>query len=174
MHSVTNDSFGPLVAYLVPGAIALLGLSFYVPAIQLWFATTPNDAPTIGGFLYLTVASLAVGMTVSAVRWVLVDTLHTWTGLRSPPLDFSKLGPNVEAMELLIGIHYRHYLCYANASVATAITYTLYRTSHGFSFHPVTLDLAFIVLEAILIATGRDTLKRYYVRSAQLLKGKNT
>jgi hypothetical protein len=68
MQSVSNDTFGPLIAYLVPGATALYGLSPYVPAVQSWFACTPGDAPTIGGFLYLTVAALAVGMTVSAVR----------------------------------------------------------------------------------------------------------
>lgn len=113
IHSVTNDTFGPLIAYLVPGATALFGLSPFIPAVQSWFASTPGDAPTIGGFLYLTVASLAMGMTVSAVRWVVVDTLHARTGLRSPPLDFSRLGPNVAAMQLLIEIHYRHYQFYS-------------------------------------------------------------
>ena len=53
-------------------------------------------------------------MTVSAVRWALIDTLHSLTGLPLPPLDFSRLGKNVEAFGLLIEIHYRHYLFYSN------------------------------------------------------------
>jgi len=71
---LSNDNFGPLIAYLVPGTIVLLGLSQFSPAVRVWFAATPADAPTVGGFLYLTLASLAAGMTVSALRWALVDT----------------------------------------------------------------------------------------------------
>ncbi len=108
MQSVTNDNFGPLIAYLVPGATVLFGLSQFEPALQSWFAVSPTESPTIGDFLYLTIASIACGMVVSAVRWAVVDTLHGVTGLPLPPLDFSKLGSNVDAFNLLIEIHYRH------------------------------------------------------------------
>jgi hypothetical protein len=107
-----ND-FGTMIAYLVPGATVLLGLSEYFAGLKAWFAMTPESAPTIGGFLYLTVASLAAGMTVSAVRWALIDTVHGWTGIKMPPLDFSNLGRNVDAFALLIEIHYRHYLFFS-------------------------------------------------------------
>src|SRR4051812_28341633 len=76
MQTVTNDSFGPLIAYLVPGATVLLGLSQFSPTLQSWFAAAPAETPTIGGFLYLTVASLTAGMTVNAVRWATIDNLH--------------------------------------------------------------------------------------------------
>src|SRR5207245_11395417 len=95
------------------------------------FATAPVGAPRIGGFLYLTVASLAAGMAVSAVRWALVDTLHSYTGLPMPALDFSKLGENVEAFDLLIEIHYRHYQYYSNMVVAAGVTYVCYRAKVG-------------------------------------------
>ncbi len=113
VQSVTNDNFGPLIAYLVPGAVALAGFSPFSATLGAWFASAPADAPSIGGFLYLTVASLAAGMTVSAVRWAVIDTLHARTGLPPPKLDFSLLGGNVEAFVLLIEIHYRHYQFYA-------------------------------------------------------------
>jgi hypothetical protein len=109
MATVSNTTFGPLVAYLVPGATVLLGLSPFSPTLRSWLATAPADAPTIGGFLYLTVAALAVGMTVSAVRWAVIDALHHLTGIPYPPLDFGALGRNVEGFSLLIEIHYRHY-----------------------------------------------------------------
>src|SRR5258706_433321 len=118
MLGVSNDNFGPLVAYLVPGATVLLGASQFSPTLRTWFAATPADAPTIGGFLYLTLASLAVGMTVSAVRWATVDQFHVRTGAPIPRLDFSTLGRNVEAFNLLIRIHYEHYMFYSNEFVA--------------------------------------------------------
>ena len=61
-QSVSNDNFGPLIAYLVPGATVLAGVSPFSPTLQGWLAATPVAAPSIGGFLYATVASLAVGM----------------------------------------------------------------------------------------------------------------
>ncbi|MBM3970827.1 MAG: hypothetical protein FJ302_13365 [Planctomycetes bacterium] len=167
MQSVTNDNFGPLIAYLVPGATVLFGISQFEPALKAWFAVNPAQAPTIGGFLYLTIASIACGMIVSAVRWATIDTLHRVTGLPLPPLDFSKLGRNVDAFNLLIEIHYRHYQFNANMLVATAIAFTSYRFQHPTQF--VWLDIGFVLVEMIFLATSRDTLTKYYARSQQLL-----
>ena len=153
MQTVTNDNFGPLIAYLVPGATVLVGLSNFSTTLRSWLGSTPSDAPSIGGFLYLTLASIAAGMTVSALRWVTVDTVHAWTGLRIPSLDFSRLGPNVNAFVLLIEIHYRHYQFYANMLVATAIAYGCYRVSLGSRMAVSWFDLAFVGLEAVFYAT---------------------
>jgi hypothetical protein len=172
--SVSDTNFGPLVAYLVPGATVLAGLSPFFPILREWFAANPTDAPTLGGFLYLTVASLAAGMTVSAVRWVVVDTLHAWTGIRRPLLDFSRLDKNADAFSLLIDIHYEHYLFYSNALIAVAVAYGCYRVRLG-GFLPVGwLDLGFVALEIVFFATSRDTLRKYYARTAQLLRAAET
>lgn len=169
MPSITNDNFGPLVAYLVPGATVLLGWSPFSPTIRSWFAVAPADAPTIGGFLYLTVASLAAGMIVSAMRWAVVDPLLGLLGVRRPALDFSKLGRNVDAFVLLIEIHYRHYQFYANMLVATPMAYLGYRASMGYLAPVGWPDLADLVLEGLFLATARNTLGNYYARSQQLL-----
>lgn len=169
MSTVTRDNFGPLIAYLIPGATVLWGFSLFSPTLRSWFITLPPDAPSIGGFLYLTVASLGVGMVVSAVRWTTVDSLHRITGIPTPSLDFSRLGQNVEAFHLLISIHYNHYQFYANEFIATAFAYICYRIKTG-GLSPLGLpDFGFVLLEVILFATSRDTLSRYYGRSRQLL-----
>lgn len=170
MQSVTNANFGPLVAYLLPGATVLLGISPFSPLVRSWFAVSPDGAPTIGGFLFLTVASMGIGMTVSAVRWLIIDTLHRLTGLALPSLDFSRLGPNVDAFGLLIEIHYRHYLAYSNEAVALVIAYVSYRINLGRTPALGWMDVLFVVLEAVFLITSRDTLKRYYTRSQQLLR----
>jgi hypothetical protein len=106
---------------------------------------------------------------VSAIRWAVVDTLHSVTGLPLPRLDFSRLGANVEAYALLIEIHYRHYLFYANMSVATAIAYACYRTKLGGLWPLGWLDIGFPLLEAVFLLTSRDCLRKYYSRGQQLL-----
>lgn len=169
MSNVSNDNFGPLVAYLVPGGTVLLGLSLFSPTLQNWFAASPPGAPSLGGFLYLTVASLAAGMTVSALRWAIIDSLHARTGIPMPPLNFARLGHNVEAFNLLIEIHYRHYQHFANMLVATAIAYLCYRIHLGLAGSWGVVDVGALALEVIFYAASRDTLQKYYSRSQQLL-----
>lgn len=166
MQTVSKDTFGPLVAYLIPGVTILAGLSYHSVRLRLWFGAYE---PTIGGFLYLTLAAIAAGMTVSAIRWAVVDTLHAKTGLKLPPLDFARLGENVNAFTLLIEIHYRHYQFYANMLVATAIAYVSYRIAVGVFRGPWWIDCGFVVLEGVFFATSRDTLGKYYARSRQVL-----
>lgn len=168
MQSVSNDTFGPLIAYLVPGATALTGLSPFLPPVRAWLEGTATNAPTIGGLLYLSLASLAAGMTVSAVRWATLDTLHARTGLRPPKLDFAHLPGKVEELRLLIEIHYQHYQFYANMLVAVFVAYVGYRVHVGFAA-PDLADLAVVVLEPVFYFTSRDTLRKYYTRSRQLL-----
>ncbi len=172
MQPVTNANFGPLVAYLLPGATVLLGVSPFSPLVKSWFAVSPDGTPTIGGFLFLTVASMGVGMTVSAIRWLIIDTLHRLTGLALPRLEFTRLGPNVEAFALLIDIHYKHFLYYGNEAIAVAIAYVCYRVNLGPTVSVGRLDVFFVVLEAVFFIVSRDTLCKYHVRSHQLLGGR--
>lgn len=168
MKAVSNDNFGPLIAYLVPGAVALLGFSPFSPTLREWFGTGPAATPSIGGFLYVTIASIAVGMTLNAVRWMTIDTIHAWTGISTPPLDFGGLGENVEAFTLLIEIHYRHYQFYANTVIALAAAYGSHRFRVGASDVGL-VDVGAVTLCAIFFGASRDTLRRYHSRCQQLL-----
>jgi hypothetical protein len=169
LNQVTDANFGTLISYLAPGAVALIGVSQFSTTVRVWFASSPENAPTIGGFLYLTVASIAAGMTVSAVRWLVIDSTHGWTGIRLPAWDFRKLSGSVEAFSLLIEIHYRHYLFYANMFVATAFAFACYRYSVGGTRPLGWLDVGVVALEAIFYLASRDTLQKYYRRGEQLL-----
>lgn len=174
MQSVSNDNFGPLVAYLVPGATLLAGLSPHSATLRGWFSFGTADAPTIGGFLFLTVAALAAGMTVSAVRWATVDTLHGRTGIPPPALDFSRLGENVAAFGFVVESHYRHYLFYANMFVAVAAAYAYRRLATADPWPGGWADLAFLAIEAVFYAASRDTLRKYYSRCCQILSPRSS
>lgn len=169
VKDVTSNNFGVLIAYLVPGAMALWGLSSFSPSMRAWFASSPTDAPTISGFLYLTVASLAVGMIVTAIRWACVDLIHAATGLTAPDLDFSQLPGKVDAYRLLIEIHYVHYQFYSNACVATAIAWICHRITVQPPCQISWIDPAFLLVEGIFFLTSRDTLRKYQQRTKQLL-----
>ena len=60
--------FGLAISYLMPGMVALFGLSYRVPDLRSWFGFVAQHDTTFAGFLFVMVASLGVGVMLSAVR----------------------------------------------------------------------------------------------------------
>tara|TARA_R110002111_G_scaffold164386_3_gene230563 strand:+ start:16552 stop:17133 length:582 start_codon:yes stop_codon:yes gene_type:complete len=171
MQTVTINNFGFLIAYLVPGFTALWGISFFSTTVQSWIRVLPSEAPTVGGFLYVTIGSVAVGLTISTIRWIVIDTIHHWTGISDPGWNFSKLQKNINAFDRLIEIHYHYYQFYSNSIIAILICYIARRISLGFWSAPMGwLDFLLAMLVLIFFAGSRDTLQKYYNRTTQLLE----
>ncbi len=166
MRDVTTRNFGLLIAYVLPGFTALWGLSYFSPTIQGWLGAASLDSPTVGGFLYVTLGSVGAGMTVSTIRWLVIDPIHHRTGIRQPDWDFSRLRDTVAAFDALIEIHYRFFQFYANTSISLVITFMLRWLAIG--FRP--LELLLVLATCGLFFLGsRDTLRKYYERVGGLL-----
>jgi len=166
--SITN--FGLVIAFLLPGFVALWGVGYASDVVHSWFGASPSNAPSVGGFLYVTLASVVAGLTVSTVRWLTIDTLHHRTGVPLPAWDFSRLQENIAAFDVLVEFHYRFYLFYANMVVA--IVFTTAMRLLTMSSGPFSLDLtdaAAMVLALVFLAGSRDTLSKYYRRSEALM-----
>ena len=73
--------------------------------------------------MYVTLASLAAGVTVSAVRWAIIDHLHHATGIVPPAWKFANLEGKLQGYLTLIENHYRYYQFYSNMFVAAAFAY---------------------------------------------------
>lgn len=173
MRDITRDNFGLLIAYLLPGFVVLWGVSYHEVTVRSWLRATAPDAPSIGGFLYATLASTALGLIVSAVRWAVIDRVLSWLGVRQPEWDFELFSERLAAYEVLVSNHYRYYQFYANTFVALLFTYssrlTLLTT---WGRREAWIFLAVIVTEAILFVGSRDTLKKYFTRTGELLRTK--
>ena len=171
VQPVSRDNFGLLIAYLLPGFVALSGLSLVSDTVRAWLQVTPSEAPTVGGFLYVTLASIAVGLIVSAVRWAVIDHLYHRTGIHAPIWNFRKLPERLQAFETLVQYHYRYYQFHANMLVALSFTYALLVVAGRFEeaasawFH-----VGFLATLVILVAGSRDTLRKYYDRVSHLLE----
>ena len=168
MQGLSARNFGLLIAYVLPGFVTLWGASLVFPAVGVWLVGSAESGPNVGGFLYVSVGSVAAGMTVSAVRWVVVDWLHEVTGLMRPEWDDSKLNERLPAFEALVENHYRYYQFYANTLVALALAYPTWRLHGRAGVFQVT-DLGFVAAEGVFLAASRDALRNYYRRSAILL-----
>lgn len=165
LNDLTTANFGLLIAYLLPGFTFLWGVGVVSTTIRNWLGTVPENAPTVGGFLYLTVASVAAGLLVSTVRWLIVDTVHHATGVQRPSWNFAKLHIHREAFESIILSQYRYYQWYGGMLVASIFTYAMERTLGDWQNFSWPVDFLFLALEVILFLGSRDTLQKYYRRT---------
>lgn len=169
MKDVSLGNFGVLIAFVLPGFIVLWGVSYFSATVRLWLSGA-GTTPTIGGFMFGTLASVAAGVTVSTVRWLVIDTIHHWTGIRQPPWDFARLQDNVGAYNVLNDIHYKFYLFHANGLIALIFVYVARRAHQGIFTAPVGwFDLGFALLSVVLFVGSRDMLRKYYTRVSGLL-----
>ena len=174
MKDVSPGNFGVLIAFVLPGFVVLWGVSYFSATVRLWLSGA-GSTPTIGGFMFGTLASVAAGVTVSTVRWLVIDKIHHWTGIRQPPWNFSRLGRNVDAYNVLNDIHYKFYLFHANGLIALFFVYVARRAHQGILTAPVGwVDLGFALLSVVLFVGSRDMLRKYYTRVSQLLGTRQT
>lgn len=160
----SNFGYGLTIAYLVPGFTVLQGLPFLFKDTANWGILGRND-PTLSGLLSGTMEALATGLTVSSVRWLVIDWLHHRMGIKPPQWDFATLKQSTEAFQLLVQNHYHYYKFHANMTVALVWAYAAGGYALGWK------GLLYWLLGGLFFLGSRDCLKKYYDRSGQLLDG---
>jgi hypothetical protein len=170
MSQLSEKNFGLLIAFVLPGFVTLWGISRFSPTVESWITNTQHGAPTVAGCLYVTLASLAAGLTVSAIRWILIDSLHHATGIKPPKWEFASLDDRLQGFLALVENHYRYYQFYANSVIAGAMAYAAHFAPNNINLcQPSWPTLGFILLELVLLAGSRDSLRKYYQRVERLL-----
>lgn len=162
-----DRTFGILIAFILPGFVALAGASQFSPTIAGWLLVKPSLDSSMSGFLFVTLSSLTAGMIASAFRWLIIDGIHHHYSLPTPKLDFSRLQANLDAFQLAVEHNYRHYQFYANMIPATLFYSVVDQVEHG--LWPLFPSTLLLILELVFWATSRDCLRRYYERIAQFL-----
>lgn len=169
MGELSARNFGLLIAYILPGFVALWGVSLECEPVRLWLFGRSGNGPSAAGIPYTLLASVGAGMAASCIRWALLDTLHHRTGICKPEWDDARLVDRLPAYQLLIEIHYRYYQFYANSVVSGLFAYLVWRWRTPFAWHGLGVDAAFACLLCVFYAGSRDTLRKYYGRTATLL-----
>lgn len=174
---VIDKNFGVVIAFWLPGFLLLWGLAYSFPQLSaLLPKSAEGDAPTVGGFLYIALASLAVGLIVSAIRWMIIDALMHWTGvLQSNKIDYGQLKDKdiLNAFQAAVENHYRYYQYYSNSLVSVLASFIIYLVIKG------TGGLAWFVWVALMLVClalffgSRDSLQKYYSRIEQITRSKD-
>ena len=173
MTTVSGRNFGYLIAFVLPGTLMLLAIAVGSPEAKAWLialAKPPEGGgSTVGGFLYVTLASVFAGHVSSSVRWIFLDSIHHVTGVKQPVWDDSQLQANLGAFDAIIENHYRFYQMYSN-SIVGLVAILVARRCGGMNLIEWTvLDTAIVAVCILFWAGSRDTLKRYYSRASVLL-----
>ena len=120
--------------------------------------------------MYATLGSVAAGLVVSVIRWIVIDAINHETGIPEPKWNFADFEVKRNAFDGLVENHYRYYQFNANMLVAAAFTYAARLVSLG--VRPSLnngIDWGFLLLEIAFWVGSRDSLKKYYLRTADLL-----
>jgi hypothetical protein len=153
-----------------PGA-GQLSLSDFGNA-EVWLKSFGD--PSVSGFLYVTLASLALGLIISAVRWAVIDQiLRCYYFLRHqkhlPKIDFSKLSdPNKFAVfQGANENHYRYYQYYSNTLVGIVVGFSIYQF-RSTKWAPALIWVIFGVLIVVLFLASKDCLFKYHERASEI------
>jgi hypothetical protein len=179
MKDLSSENFGVIIAFWLPGFVLLWALSYSIPGLTpllIGYNVTTKGSETIGSFLYLTVASLSLGMIVSAIRWLLIDHFLYWVvRVKKPTTDFANLSKpgTFEAFKGLNENHYRYYQYYSNTLTAIVVGFLAY-LEWGAVAPTLRVWIAVSLLAMALLLAAGDALQKYNTRVADILKPKGT
>ena len=128
------------------------------------------QAASVGGFLYATLASILLGMALSALRWLVIDSLNASTGLRRPTWSDASLQQNLQALESLIEHHYRYYQFHSNMVVAIVLVYSAHLAAGSSFLGWGSVEAIGALICTVFWLTARDNLKKYYASITTLLQ----
>ncbi|HYO24615.1 MAG TPA: hypothetical protein VEQ85_06655, partial [Lacipirellulaceae bacterium] len=163
--------FGAIIAYLLPGFIALAGMAPLFPWIGYWLqpVTTGQLDLGLGPPLYAVLAATALGLVLSCFRWVLLDHAHHWLGVRRPIWEDSQLDRVLGGFDYLVQSHFRYYEFAGNTLLATLWAYGINRLAATWPFLGVWSDLTMAAVVLVLFVASRNALRNYYTRTSRLI-----
>lgn len=162
-HQVSDNTFGLFIAYVLPGFTAIHGLPLGSSSAAGWTTIFSTSTPSFVDLLIVVLQATTMGLVISTVRWLIVDTLHHRTGIVAPAWNVAKLGHGIAALELLIQIHYRYYKFYANTAVALSWSLAVGGWALG-----VWAIVGHVALMGLFLVASRDALRKYYERTSAL------
>lgn len=174
MAEVNQSNFGLLIAYLLPGTIVIASIADRSSMIRAWLGASTTGAPTVGGFLFITLAAVFAGLTTSTIRWLLLDSLHHRTGIRPPNWKFAVLQENLTAFEGAVENHYRYHQFYGNTLIAIVLAMTANPQFAADSSTPLVARSIGAVIVVLFYFASRDSLRKYYVRTNAILSSSRT
>lgn len=116
VKNLTSTSFGLVIAFLLPGFAGLATLGIWLDPISEAFRAFTTEEANIGLLFVVTVGALLLGLLISLVRMVLLETL--WLG--RPTLDEklkNRIPTNLAEYRATIDETYRYHQFWGGMAV---------------------------------------------------------
>lgn len=171
MTGTSRTQFGFLIAYILPGFIALAGFVPLFPVIGNWLQPVSSGEFDLGlgPPLYAVLAALALGQVLSCFRWILIDQTHQWMGVTRPTWEDGQLDQVLGAFDYLVQSHYRYAEFCGNTLLALLWAYGVNRALGTLPALGIGTDVGLVVVAAVLFAASRSALTNYYTRTRRLI-----
>ena len=169
MQDKSLSHFGLLVAYVLPGFIAMAGMAPLFPMVARWLQPVEQGSIGFGPPVYALLGATAVGLILSCFRWLLIDHIHQWTGVKCLVWDDSQLSDVLGGFDYLVQQHFRYYEFTANTLLAVLGAYGLNRVFGTLPFLGLGTDFGILILSIVLFAASRDALAKYYTRTGRMI-----
>lgn len=173
--SLLDRGYALIIAFLLPGLIALAGIATINPTVAKWFTGAQED-PSFVGLLFVLLAALALNLLISAVRWYVFEELSVLPRCPlvapAPRFNMAKR-TSCEAQYLdLRHQHYYYYLAHANTAVALVIAVGawLFSQRAAVGVWPRLAAISLTLVAIVMMATAAcNAIKRYDERTLSLL-----
>jgi hypothetical protein len=176
---VNASSFGLLIAFLLPGMVALFALRYWTDSTARAFDTFLKAEANLGLFLFLLLGALTLGLVISTVRWLFYEVIL----MRSSRLYGARLTESERrrlrkpdlyaAHRQTVDQTYRYHQCFGALSVAAPLLFAGWIKELEESWALSTSKIAGLVaLEALIIAASITALRSYF-RYAKAILGEN-
>ncbi len=169
---VTATSFGLIIAFLLPGLMAVATVAFWNKDVHGMLTTFLTSEANVGLFLLVIMVSLIAGLEISAIRAGIIRITRS----SAPSLahsGFSGLADEarLSAFSAATDQHYRYHQFWGGTALVLPFTYIgLLQTLRGGILSCVALSLAFVIMEAATIFASVDEHRCYVERSKEILK----
>jgi hypothetical protein len=179
MKDLTSTSIGYVMAFLLPGLVALFGISYWSDTLDHLLKLETLTSTAIGQLFFILLSALTLGLIVSSVRCLVFEK---WLFQRCKRFENYRFAKNLFSSLLnedrlsvfaaLVDQHYRYHQFYGGLFVANFIVAFAW-------WHRLTVKYdstfwewiaVYASIQAVMWFSAIDTLKNYHDRANSLAR----
>ncbi len=161
-----------IIAFLLPGVIAMWGVSSFSKTVRTWLATAPATGTSLGGAILFLVMSITAGLVADSLRSHTIDVVHFHTGIEQPTLSFEDFDQvKLDMFQAIMDNHFRYHQFYGNVFLCILFAYIAQQfTRRSWPWPPSCREFGTLVLLVVTWLGSRGDLESACLAIEELMK----
>lgn len=177
LKDLSSGTFGLIIAYLLPGLLALFTLSFWSTLVEKQFNAFLQSQSGVGLFLLVVLAALLIGVELTAVRWLIFELIVCKkTTLTTENLAKLQSADKIAAFRVVVDEHYRYHQFWGGLTVVLPFfAWGVIRSSAEelSLIGGVVAVAAGVCIWFLTFYAAKVAFERYIGRAKEILEGEN-